>query len=868
MSANCQVNRAPAWFFFSFWGPDWTSCNILSDLCQKRKCLLLILYLYRMSSRVDYFVDVVLPLSLPNLYTYRIPQSLNGMVLPGMRVLVQFGKNKLYAAIVWRIHETTPNYTARFIDSVLDPEPVVNEKQLQLWEWISEYYLCHKGEVMLAALPSGLRLSSETRIELNQAWEGKREDLDDQSFSLCEALDVRKTLSVEDVSAILDRKTVYPLIRRLLDEGLLRVYEEVQEKYRPKFETYVRLAADYEDEDKLRIVFDKLEKKAYKQLEILMALIRLSDHYGKERKLVKKNDLLKAANADSAAINGLLRKKVIEAEDLEVSRLLFAEGNKSAPVLSAHQEKALDTIQLCFETRTVCLLHGVTSSGKTEVYIRLIADQLEKQKQVLYLLPEIALTTQLIVRLQKHFGEKTLIYHSKFNENERVEVWKEVLKGKPVVVIGARSAVFLPFVSLGLVVIDEEHDPSYKQQEPAPRYSARETAIWLARLHEAKTLLGSATPSVETYHHAKQERYGLAELHERFGGSILPEITVVDLREAMKKRQMKTSFSALLVEKTEAALAAGEQVIFFQNRRGFSPAIECQSCAHVPHCVRCDVSLTYHKHNHQLRCHYCGWNTNTPSQCEACGSTELKMRGVGTERIEEELSLLFPHAKVARMDLDTTRGKYSLQKLVNDFESKRLDILVGTQMVTKGLDFGHVSLVGILHADQLMNFPDFRAYERSFQLMAQVAGRAGRRAKQGEVIIQTFNPEHPVVKAVIANDYFSVYHNELAERMQFHYPPFHRLIRLTLKTKDQVLLDNGAQFLTDQLRQHFGSRILGPEFPPVGKVRDEFLKNIMIKIEREANSSKVKEVLMTLINQFRVHPDFKKVRVITDVDPA
>jgi primosomal protein N' (replication factor Y) len=819
-------------------------------------------------SRVDYFADVILPLSLPNLYTYRIPQSHNGLVTPGMRVVVQFGKSKLYTAIVRNVHTTAPGYVAKYLESLLDTEPVVTENQLKFWDWISSYYLCTRGEVMLAALPSGLRLSSETRIVLNSAWQGNRAELDDESFAICEALDLRETLTLEDVSSILEKKTVYPAIRKLLDIGAVLVYEEIQQRYMPKYEDYVRLTDVYSDEDRLKELFDKLEQKAFKQLELLVSFIRLSDRYGKVKERVKKSELLKAANADSTALNALVKKGVFAIDEMEVSRLIFAESANRELVLSPHQQAAIAAIKNHFFDKDICLLHGVTSSGKTEVYTHLITEQLAQCKQVLYLLPEIALTTQLIVRLQKHFGEKVLVYHSKFNENERVEVWKEVLKGKPVVVIGARSAVFLPFRQLGLIVVDEEHDSSYKQHEPSPRYNARECASWLARLHGAKTLLGSATPSVESYHHALQGRYGMAKLLERFGGSELPEITVVDIREAMRKQLMNSHFSPHLLKKTEAALAAGEQVILFQNRRGFAPSIECQSCGHIPHCIRCDVSLTYHKNSGHLRCHYCGWTTQPPSQCEACGSTDLKMRGFGTEKIEEELSLIFPQAKVGRMDLDTTRGKYSLQQLVNDFEAHKIDILVGTQMVTKGLDFGNVSLVGILQADQLMNFPDFRAYERSFQLMAQVSGRAGRREKKGEVIIQTFNPKHPVIECVIANDFETMYHNELTERLEFHYPPFYRLIRLSLKCRDHVLLDNGAQYFVDRLRAHFGARVLGPEFPPVTKVRDEFVKEILVKIEREANSTRMKEVIWNEILLLKAHPDFKKTRVVADVDPA
>lgn len=819
-------------------------------------------------SRVDYFADLILPLSLPNLFTYRVPQELNGKIRPGMRVVAQFGKNKLYSAIVWKVHEQAPAYVTKFIESVLDENPVVTKTQMNFWEWMAGYYLCAKGDVMTAALPSGLRLTSETRIVLNTNWDGERNTLDDEAFSICEALDLRTTLTLEDISAILDRKTVYPLIRKMLDEGVIIVYEEIQQRYQPKYETYVRLSDAYSDEEKLKEIFPVLEKKAFKQLQLLMAYIHLSDRYSKEQKAVRKADLMKTSGTGESAFSSLVKKGIFVAEELEVSRLLLKESANKILKLSEQQEKAITSIKSSFEKKDVCLLYGVTSSGKTEVYIRLISEQLKNNKQVLYLLPEIGLTTQLITRLQKHFGEKVLVYHSRFNENERVEVWNEVLKHQPLVVIGARSAIFLPFGDLGLVIIDEEHDPSFKQHDPAPRYNARESAIWLAKLHGAKTLLGSATPSVESFHHAKNDLYGFAELTERYGGTSLPEITVIDIKDASRKRLMKSHFSPYLVERIETALINKEQVILFQNRRGFAPSIECQDCGHIPHCIRCDVSLTYHKNSNQLRCHYCGWTSALPTVCSACGSTELKMKGFGTEKIEEELQLILPSARIARMDLDTTRGKFSMQNLVNDFEAHKIDILVGTQMVTKGLDFGNVSLVGILSADQLMNYPDFRSGERAFQLMAQVAGRAGRRDKVGEVIIQSFNPEHPIIKCVIAHDYATMFHSELTERREFHYPPFYRLVRLTMKSKDHVLLDNAAQYFAETLRAHFGERILGPEFPPVGKIRDEYLKNILVKIEREANSTKVKEILAKEILTIKTHADFKKVKIIADVDPV
>lgn len=820
------------------------------------------------SPRIDYFADVILPLALPNLYTYRVPQVMNGQIVPGQRIIVQFGKNKLYSAIVVRVHTEPPKYAAKFVEGLLDDHPEVTETQLEFWEWMAQYYMCSRGEIMLAAVPVGLRLSSETKIILSPTWDGMRDHLDDEGHSLVEALEVRSVLNLDEVSEILDRKSIMPLIRKLIDAEVLAIYEEIKERYRPKSETYIRLADAYNDEEKLKEVFAVLEKRAFKQVETLLAFLHLTGRYSGSEIPVSKASLIKALKEETSGLTGLIKRGVLEQYDVEVSRLDRRAVQTIEAELSPSQQKALDSIQSHFAEKNVVLLHGVTSSGKTEIYTRLIREQLDAGKQVLYLLPEIALTTQLIVRLRKHFGESVLIYHSRFNEQERVEVWREVRKPKPVVVIGARSAVFLPFHELGLVIIDEEHDPSFKQMDPAPRYNARESAIWLARKHGAKTLLGSATPSVESYFNAKHQLYGLTELHERYGGAVLPQITITDVREATKRKLMKSNFSPLLVEKMEAVLKNGEQVILFQNRRGFAPSIECQSCGFVPLCVRCDVSLTYHKHSNQLKCHICGYAANLPQQCEACGMTDLKLKGFGTEKIEEEIALIFPEAKVARMDLDTTRGKFSLQNIINDFETGKTNILVGTQMVTKGLDFGSVALVGILSADQILNYPDFRAHERAYQLMAQVAGRAGRREKKGEVIIQTFNPQHFIIQCVMNNDYHAVYYSELADRMQFHYPPHHRLIKLTVRGKDATLVDVGSQHLVNQLKLQFAHRIIGPEYPAVARIRDEFHKNILIKIEREAHSAKMKEIIGKYVLEFRTHVDFRKLKVVIDVDPS
>jgi len=821
-----------------------------------------------MAERVTYFADVILPLSLPNLYTYRIPHAWSGQVRRGMRVVVQFGRSRLYTAIVHHVHETAPKYTTKYVEALLDPEPVVNEKQLLLWDWIASYYMCARGEVMLAALPSGLRLSSETRILRNPDFKGDTTQLDNQTFMLFEALEVRETMTIEEVEQLLDKKTVYPVIRKLLDSGAVIVQEELREKFKPKIETFVRLADELNDEDNLRKVFDELEKRAYKQLELLMAYVQLSGKYASKQVEVKKNELLKAAQADAAAFNALVKKNVFVTEEREGSRLELIEGGMAEKELSGQQQRAHSEIETHFKTKDAVLLYGVTSSGKTEVYIRLIAEQLQQGRQVLYLLPEIALTTQIIVRLQRHFGEQVLVYHSRYNENERIEVWKRVQSGKPQIVLGARSALYLPYDHLGLVIVDEEHDTSYKQFDPAPRYNAREAALYLAHLHGAKTLLGSATPSIESYFNAKSGKYGLVEMHERFGGIQLPEITVVNVKEETRKKLMKGYFSPFLIEQVEGAIANKEQVILFQNRRGFAPSIECNDCAHTPHCARCDVSLTYHKQAEQLRCHYCGYAQKPPALCEACGSTDLRMRGFGTERIEEELSTFFPKARIMRMDLDTTRAKFAHRQIINDFEERNIDILVGTQMVTKGLDFDNVALVGILSADSMLNFPDFRAYERSYQLMAQVAGRAGRRSKQGRVVIQSHNPAHAIVQFVVENNYAGMYVSELNERKQHKYPPFYRLIHFTLKSRDLELLNYASKELGEKFVHHFGSeRVLGPEFPAVARIRDEHLKNILLKFEREASVSKVKQLIEKELIAFRANDSFKKVKVLIDVDP-
>lgn len=835
-------------------------------------------------SRTTLFVDVILPLAVPNLYTYRVPYEWNDAVAKGKRVVVQFGRGKLYSALIRNIHETPPKqYAAKYIESILDDLPIVNEKQFALWDWMAAYYMCTIGEVMVAALPGGLRLSSETKIVLNEGYKEQidKQQLTDKEYLIIDALELREVLSLTDIAQITEQKTVYPVIRSLIDKGIVVLQEELKERYKPRYEACIRLADVYDSEDALRELFGQLEKKAGKQLDVLMAYIKLSERYSEHKKEVKKKDIVKMIDGAESALRSLAKKNIIELYDKEVGRIGIFENENKVTQLNDIQEEVFQSINEQFGTTTsgeqkpaskdVVLLHGVTSSGKTEIYVKLIEQVLAQGKQVLYLLPEIALTTQIINRLKKYFGSAVGVYHSKFNENERVEVWKSLSQhsGENArVIIGARSALFLPFSELGLLIVDEEHDTSFKQYDPAPRYNARDAAIYLAHIHKAKTLLGSATPSVESYFNAQEKKYGFAELKKRFGGVQMPEVLIADVKEATKKKEMKSHFSPMLLEHISQALDNKEQVILFQNRRGFAPQLECNSCAWVPHCVNCDVSLTYHKNINQLRCHYCGYSVKPPTQCTACGDTNIKMKGFGTEKIEEELSIFYPSAKIARMDLDTTRSKFAHGQIIQDFEDGNIDILVGTQMVTKGLDFDNVSVVGILNADSMLNFPDFRAYERSYQLMAQVSGRAGRKNKRGKVIIQTQNPDNSIIQDVWNNNYLNMYTNQLLDRKNFHYPPYFRLIELNVIHKDLDLVNASAKTLADELKQQFAKRVLGPEFPLVSRIRNQYHKTILLKIEKEASVVQTKKIVNDLLLKFKNDPLYKSVKVQIDVDPV
>jgi len=823
------------------------------------------------------FADVILPLAIPNLLTYEVPTTMVGEVAVSKRVIVQLGKQKYYSGIVRKIHTNVPPFAdIKEIQSVIDESPIVGEKQFQLWEWISEYYLCHIGEVMNAALPAALKLHSETTVVLNPDYHHDHDQLSDKEFLIYEALLVRHHISLSDAAKILQRKSAITILKPMIDKGVVLIEEEVQERYKPKRETRISLAPQYEKEEAMKELFESLEKKSPKQVEALMAFLKLL--YGhEERKYVVKSELTKNESITPAALAALIKKEVLQENIVVIDRLLRDDLSVVKPSeLSAVQNKALDEIKKSFSEHDVTLLHGVTSSGKTEIYTHLIEETIKDGKQVLYLLPEIALTAQMINRLRKHFGSGVGVYHSRQNSHEKVEVWNACLNFKEggekiqpaQIVLGARSAIFLPYKRVGLIIVDEEHDSSYKQNEPAPRYHSRDLALVLARMFGAKTLLGSATPSLESFFNVREKKYGFVKLSERFGNMEMPEIIVCDIKEAERKRQMKSHFAPLMIDTITEALKNKEQVILFQNRRGFAPVLECKNCNWIPQCKNCSVTLTYHKQFNQLRCHYCGYAQNPPSICQRCGDRHLEIKGFGTEKIEEEIAIFFPNATIARLDLDSTRSRNAYQRIIGDFEERKIDILVGTQMVTKGLDFENVSTVGIINADQMLNFPDFRAHERSYQLMSQVSGRSGRKQKRGRVIIQTQQPSHWVILDVVDHNYEAFYDRDLYERQKFSYPPLTRLIEITLKHKDNDFL-NGASFeLADALRANLGKRVIGPHQALIARIRNLWQKKILIKIERESSSSKAKGIIKAAIDVFYEDKKNKTIVIVIDVDPA
>jgi primosomal protein N' (replication factor Y) (superfamily II helicase) len=818
------------------------------------------------------FADVILPLPLPKLYTYRIPHDLNEKVSIGARAIVQFGKKKVLTSIIAAIHQKPPAlYEAKYILDLLDEEPLMNSQQLSLYEWMAEYYMCNLGEVINAAMPSGLKLNSESRIQLNPDYHNDLMVFTGQEEMIIRALLSKESLSYNEAAHILGLKSINPIIKSLLAKERIILYEEIREKYIPKKIKKLRLSQEYNSKEKLETLFKELDKKP-KQIEALLRYLQQVPVFNNPT--LNKSGLEKikfiGSLESASAYNTLLKKKVFEEFDLIIPRFGEGEETKFKDIkLTDTQEKAKGEILQLFKTKETVLLHGITGSGKTEVFIELIKNALDGGSQVLYLLPEIALTTQIVQRLRKVFGNKMGVYHSKFSDNERVDIWKGLISGKLSFIVGVRSSIFLPFDNLGLIIIDEEHETSYKQYDPAPRYHARDTSLMLAKLHNAKTVLGSATPSIESYYNAVTEKWGLVKLSQRFGDAQLPEIVLADTRKERRNKTMRNDFSGLLVNEIQSALERKEQAILFQNRRGYSPYISCEDCAYIPKCQNCDVSLTLHMYSQDLRCHYCGHTQAPPVNCPACGSGRIKSVGFGTEKIEEDIKLFIPEANVQRMDLDTTRKKNSYESIIGDFEKGKTNILVGTQMVSKGLDFDKVSLVGIFDADRMIHFPDFRSHERAFQMLTQVSGRAGRKDKKGRVVIQTADTEQLILKKVIGNDYEGLYKDEIAEREKFLYPPFCRIIKLTFKDVDKKTVHQGARALSELLKERLGDkRILGPEAPLIDRLRNYYLMDIFIKIEKDISLKAVKLSIIQTIQTFLSDKDYKNSFVQTDVDPV
>ena len=812
-----------------------------------------------------YYIDVILPIPLKQTFTYQVNKDEAAFLQQGMRVAVPFGKSKVYTAIVFQVHQTAPSgYETKEIDHILDEAPVITKTQIKHWEWMASYYMCTLGEVVRAALPSAFLLESETIISLSKN-DVSEAELTDEEFLVFEALQHQSSLHINDVRSVLDKKNVVAVLEKLLQKNIIQVQEEVYEQYKPKLKRYVKIPSEYASEESLKTLLETLSR-APKQKEVLMNLFMLT---AQSNKAVSVKQLQKQSDTSSTVIKSLIDKEILEEYYIKKDRIEY-KGDAASDIkkLNEAQEVAFSEIKQSFTTKDTVLLHGVTSSGKTEIYVRLISEVIERGEQVLYMLPEIALTTQLITRLQTYFGSKVSVYHSKYSVNERVEVWNNVLHSKPKaqIVIGARSSLFLPFNNLGLILVDEEHEPSFKQYNPAPRYQARDAAVVLANLHKAKILMGSATPSLESYYNAANDKYGLVNLTTRFGNVLMPEIELVDIKEKTRKKRMKGHFSDRLLEEMSAVLELGEQVILFQNRRGYSPIVECTTCGTSPQCPNCDVSLTFHQYKNELRCHYCGYHMAMQLSCMACGSDTLDTKGFGTEQIETELKALFPKHSIARMDQDTTRGKNAYAKLIDRLENEEIDILVGTQMLAKGLDFRNISLVGVMNADNLLNFPDFRAHERSFQLLQQVSGRAGRTSKQGKVLIQSYNPYHQILQQVSTNDYKSMYEQQLEDRYQYKYPPYYRTIKITCKDRNLQKMQKAAKWFGQALENKLGEQVLGPEPPPVSRIRNMYISNILIKIPKKQSLEKTKQYINRVQQSFNSIKEFSSVRLLIDVD--
>jgi len=816
-----------------------------------------------MSESFATFVDVILPLYVPKLYTYRVADEITDQIELGKRVSVQFGKSKVYSAIIANVHSIPPkDYTAKYILSILDDEPIIFIQQLKFWKWISEYYLCNMGDVMQAALPAMLKLQSASKIIANPEFDAAT-PLDDKEFLIIEALSVQHELTVENIQQILNLKNVLPYIKSLVIKEAIIINEDIKNKYKEKLVVCIKLTNTYEkNEENVKLLFDLLEKKE-KQLTALLSYL----HLKQQKPVVLKADLLKKENISASAIQTLVKNGVFEEYEIAVDRILFDKHKIETFELNNDQHIALSQINKHFETTDVVLLKGVTSSGKTHIYVRLIEQALNEGKQVLYLLPEIAITSQIIHRIRKYFGEKCVAFHNRIGDNERVEIWNKVKSNEIKIVIGARSAIFLPFANLGLTIVDEEHETTFKQNEPAPRYHARDSAVVLSKIYNAKLVLGSATPSFESYFNAKKGLFGLVNLNSRHGEIELPKIITANIAEEKKAKTIQGNFTSILVNEIKQTLAKNEQVILFQNRRGYSPIYECDNCQWLPKCQNCDISLTYHKFIDSLKCHYCGFTQKLPDVCSACGSNTLSFKGFGTEKIEDELAILFPTARVSRFDQDTTKSKNGHETIIKDFAEHKFDIMIGTQMVTKGLDFDNVTLVGVINADQLLFFPDFRANERAFQLIEQVSGRGGRRNKQGRVVIQTSSPNHPVILSVIDHDFETLYNREIQDRAQFLFPPFERIIKINLRHKDYKYCEEAANLLHSLLNNTFGHNLLGPANPYVSRIRNYYIKEFLVKIDRgDKRLPSLKSHIKQQIAKLYENKIFNQLIVQIDVD--
>lgn len=805
-----------------------------------------------------------MPLAVPKVYSYQVPEEFWPGIQFGVRVEVPL-RNKLYSALVVAETEKPGGlHRLRNIRSVIDSHPIITQTQFRFWKWMASYYMSSIGEVMNVAMPSGLKLNSETKLIAHKSADEFQEELTDKEFLLAEAISIQEELTISQVQDILDQKTVYPIIKSLLDKGILYIKEELKSGFKAKTEEFVCLAESYLD--KKSTINDAFEKcsRSEKQTRAILAYV---DH-SRKSPWVPKPLIYKTADVDNTVIKALVKKDIFQTELREVSRIGEEDiaAQQHAP-LNPHQVTALAEITTQLEKGDHVLLFGVTGSGKTRLYIELIRKYIERGEQVLYLLPEIALTTQIVDRLTHVFEGDIGVYHSKMNNNERVELWNASLNGKSLI-MGARSSLFLPFSKLGLIIIDEEHDASYKQNDPAPRYNARDAALYLSTLTGAKVLLGSATPSLSTYVNALNGKYGLVKLLERHGEAVLPEMNIIDLREKYKKGLMFSLFSNDLKHAIEQALDRKEQVLLFQNRRGYSPTLQCRICDFHAGCPNCDVSLTLHQAFDELRCHYCGYHHPLPKECPQCGSNELNKLGFGTEKIEQEIQAQFPDYRVARMDYDTAKTKSAFEAILDDFQSGEIDILVGTQMITKGLDFDNISVVGILNADRLLFFPDYTANERAFQLITQVAGRAGRKEKKGRVMIQTFNPLHPVITETQHYNYAQFYKRELAERERFLYPPFYRMIRITIRHKKFQLAEDAAQILANRIKKHIGNRLVGPTVPGIARLRGFYQQQITIKMEKKKEVViRVKQVILAERERLLEMEGKKSVRISIDVDP-